>query len=100
MDKLERFISALQKAYAARGRTAPSPSWEHNLMRDIRHLAASRPAAGEDALFAAFFLRFGAAALVLALLLHTTYRISSIEEQLVRNSLMQMDPFNDWNSDG
>ncbi len=87
----QRWLRILKNAYDVRGPVTASGSWKDSVMREISK-TPKPPQLEEDYSCHALFLRFGFAALLVTLLIHTTYQISSIENTISIECLNQFDP--------
>jgi len=92
-DNLEKFTGVLKGAYQVRGEGGVSAQFENNVMRKIRLLKSESEESSFANLAAPIYLRFSFAALLMAVVVHTSYRVSFIEKDISVSSLTQLDPF-------
>lgn len=87
-ESLDKLTAVLKNAYDVRGNDNLSPQFDANVMHRVRTLSSEDSASAS----APLFLRFSFAALLLAVVVHASYRVSFIENEISISALTQLDP--------
>ena len=91
-DGLESLVRTLKKAYFVCGPITPSTKFETRLMSEIRRMQAATRDDSESV--PGLFMRFGVAALALALLMQVYYVANDLGSGSTQASFQQYDLFN------
>jgi hypothetical protein len=86
------FITILRRAWVIAGPKTMNPSWERELLAEIRAVAETQRSVVPN-LEAPIFLRFSFAALALTTIVFGLYQFSFVEERITAQQLIQLDPF-------